>query len=137
MIMGHASSWALHHFPYGFHLVVEHLAGCIFLLVASVAYHRWIAPIGVGSVRQRGSVLPAIAVLAVYTVEFSYGKLTGQPPEMWVVNLLKQPLWQLVSVFITILALAPVGEEIPFIGISFYTSYHAISRHIRFNRLHW
>jgi uncharacterized protein len=117
VIMEHASSWAMLHLPYGYHLIVEHLAGCIFLLCAGVAYHRWIAPIGLGCVRQRSSVLPAVAVLAVYTIEFGYGKLTGQSPETWVINLLHQPLWQLITVFITILVLAPVGEEILFRGV--------------------
>lgn len=116
-IMGHASSWAMLHLPYGYHLMIQHLAGCLFLLFAALCYHRWIAPIGLGLVRQRDSILPAIAVLAVYTIEFAYGKLTDQPQETWVVNLLNQPFAQLVTVFITILVLAPVGEEIMFRGV--------------------
>ncbi len=79
-IMGYTSSWAMLHLPYGYHLMAEHLTGCIFLLCAGIACHKWIAPIGLGSAYQRHSVLPAIAVLAVYTIEFVYGKIIGQQP---------------------------------------------------------
>lgn len=116
-IMMFAGTWAWFHLPYGYHLIVQHLAGCIFLLCVSIVYHKRIAPLGLGCVRQRSSVLPAIAVLAVYTIEFAYGRLTGQQPEQWVVEQLHQPLWQLISFFITILVLAPIGEEILFRGV--------------------
>lgn len=117
VILGKASYWTTLHFGYSYHLLGEHLAGCCFLIVTGIAYHRWVAPLGIGRVTLHGSIAPAVAVFAVYTIDYAYGKITGQPAESWVVELLNQPLWPLVSVFITILLLAPLGEEIMFRGV--------------------
>lgn len=116
-ILSVAGNWARTQFPFGYHLMTVHLAGTAFLLPVAMACHRWISPIGIGRIRQRASILPAVAVFAVYAMEYGYGKLTGLPPEIWVVELLNQPLWPLLSVFLTILLLAPLGEEILFRGI--------------------
>ncbi|HCA3195747.1 TPA: CPBP family intramembrane metalloprotease [Klebsiella pneumoniae] len=116
-ILAKASYWTTLHFSYSYHMMGEHLAGCCFLIVTGIAYHRWVAPIGIGRVTLRGSLFPALAVFAVYTIDYAYGKMTGQPAESWVVELLSQPFWPLVSVFFTILFLAPLGEEILFRGV--------------------
>ncbi|HAT7610296.1 TPA: CPBP family intramembrane metalloprotease, partial [Citrobacter freundii] len=108
-----ASGWMSN----GYHLMSQHLAGAVFLLVVLLPYHLFIAPIGFGRIWQRASVLPAVAVLAVYTIEFGYEQLMGQPPEIWVKQLLMLPPLQLASVFFTILILAPVSEEIMFRAI--------------------
>jgi membrane protease YdiL (CAAX protease family) len=108
-----ASGWMSN----GYHLMSQHLAGAVFLLVVLLPYHRFVAPIGFGRIWQRASVLPAVAVLALYSVEFGYEQLTAQPPEIWVQQLLMLPPLQLASAFFTILILAPVSEEIIFRGI--------------------
>ncbi|WP_192459100.1 CPBP family intramembrane glutamic endopeptidase [Musicola keenii] len=117
-IINNTANWASLNGYAGYHLTAEHLAGMIFLITIAYPYHRWISPLGIGQVWQRSSVLPAIAVVAIYSIEFSYGKLTGQAPETWVETLLNQPLAQLSAVFLTILILSPVSEEIIFRGIN-------------------
>lgn len=69
-IMPLAGNWAIEHFPFGFHLMTKHLASTAFLLPVAMACHRWISPIGIGRIRQRASILPAVAVFAVYAMGF-------------------------------------------------------------------
>ena len=116
-LLGQASEWGFRNIAFGYNLMVQHLVGSIFLLIIIGPYHKWIAPIGIGRVWQRSSLAPALAILVIYTADFSFGKISGQPPEMWVVILLKLPQWELYSVFVTILLLAPLGEEIVFRGV--------------------
>ncbi|WP_211029400.1 CPBP family intramembrane glutamic endopeptidase [Aeromonas dhakensis] len=111
------SSWAVDNNFADYHLFLEHLAGVFFLLIVVVPYQKWIATLGVGHVLHRNSVLPSVAVLVVYLSDYWYSKYTNLPPESWVVDLLNQPYLQLLSVFFTILVLAPISEEILFRGI--------------------
>lgn len=116
-LLGQASEWGFSNIPLGYNLIVQHLAGSIFLLIIIGPYHKWIAAIGIGRVWQRSSLAPALAILVIYTADFVFRKFSEQPPEMWVVILLRQPQWELYSVFVTILFLAPLGEEIVFRGV--------------------
>lgn len=117
VILNTVGTWALLNAPAGYHLLLQHLAGVVFLLAAIIPYQRWIAPIGFGHIWQRSSLSPAAAIFAVYFLDYSYSKLDGYSPETWVIDLLNQPLEQLISVFFTILLFAPIGEEIVFRGI--------------------
>lgn len=100
-----------------YHLILTHLAGVIFLMVTVFQYHKWIAPIGIGHIRQPLSVLLATAVTAIYIIEFIYNKFTHQPPETWFFDVLNIPKWPLICNLFTFFILAPVGEEILFRGI--------------------
>lgn len=111
------SRWAIDNNFADYHLFLEHLAGVLFLLIVVTPYQRKIATLGIGRVLHRNSVLPSVAVLAVYLIDYWYSKSTSLPPEAWVVDLLNQPRLQLFSVFLTILVLAPISEEILFRGV--------------------
>lgn len=112
-----AGSWASLNGYGQFSLMAQHLSGMVFLLAVSIPYHRWVAPLGIGHVLQRSSVMPALAVIAVYLAEYGYGKITVQPPEKWVEALLNKQTVELAAVFLTIFILAPVSEEILFRGV--------------------
>ncbi len=116
-VLDHASDWALLNGYRNYYLAASHLTGMAFLLIIALPYHRWLAPLGFGKVWQRSSVLPAVAVVTIYLVEYIYGNLTGGTPEKWVVELLNQPFSQLSAVFLTIFVLAPISEEIVFRGV--------------------
>lgn len=116
-VVGHASNWALFHGYANYYLMVSHLAGMLFLLVLVAPYHFWVAQIGVGNIWQRSSLLPTLAVVVVYFAEYSYSKLTGAGQEKYVQELLSKPPEQILALFLTILILAPVSEEIVFRGV--------------------
>lgn len=117
VVMSKVGDWALFNLPLGYNLFVQHLTGVAVLLAVIPPYHRWMASLEWGRAWQRTSLLPAVAVLAVYSLEHVFAKFTGQPPETWVEEVLSRPPWQLLSVFVTILLLGPVSEEIVFRGV--------------------
>lgn len=117
LIMGKASYWTTLFFGKSYHLQGAHLASCVFLIVTGLVYHRWIAPLGIGRITLRASIAPAIAMFALYTTEHAYNQLTGQPVETWMIDLLNQPFWPLLTTFIVILTVVPLGEEILFRGV--------------------
>ncbi|HHH1744443.1 TPA: lysostaphin resistance A-like protein [Yersinia enterocolitica] len=126
-ILTYSSYWAAINGFGNYYLLITHMAGMIFLLAVLVPYHRWVSPLGFGKVLQKSSLLPILTVVAVYFAEYSYGKLTGAAPEKFVQNLLNQPFAQLSGVFLTILLLAPISEEIVFRGVilNVFRSSHA------------
>lgn len=116
-ILDHSAIWAIFNGYGKFYLAAEHLAGALFLLAIIVPYHRWIAPLRIGRVFQRSSVMPALAVIVVYLVVYGYDKMTGQPQEKWVDALLNRPMEELAAIYLTIFILAPFSEEIVFRGV--------------------
>lgn len=112
-----ATMWVMNRNLLEYGQLAGSLAGVMLLLIIALPYRKWIAPLDVGQALQRSSILPMIAVIAVYLICLGYESFTGQPPEPWMVDFLGQSQWQMFLALITSLVLAPIGEEILFRGI--------------------
>lgn len=106
----------LQQFSFGNALFGEHLAGLALLLITILLYNKLSRKIEIGTLFSNRSVLPIALVFIIYSASAIYQLLSGTHQEVWVKLVVQTPWPYIVPVYLTILVLAPIGEEMVFRG---------------------
>ena len=104
------------HFQWHTALFGGHFLGLVLLLVIIPLYNKLPRKIEIGTLFSKSSVLPIMSVFIIYLVSTAYDLLSGTHQEIWVKLMVQAPWPYAIPVFLTILVLAPLGEEIAFRG---------------------
>lgn len=116
-IMMFLSGWIFQHGYFTHSLFIQHAPVLVFLTLCALLYRRYVAPLEIGRLRGIGAHWFALAVFAIYLIDWIYGRISSVPAEPFVVTIFDKPAAGIATTALTIFLLAPVNEEILFRGV--------------------
>lgn len=98
-------------------LFLQHGAVLLLLGIVVPLYLRFVGPLPLGKIKQRGTGWHVLAVVALYIAEWLFEKIAGIPQETFMVTIFAKPALGIISTCLVIFLIAPVNEEIIFRGL--------------------
>lgn len=98
-------------------LFLQHGAILLLLGIVMPVYLRFVGPLPLGKIKHCGALWHVLAVVALYTGEWLFEKVTGVPQEAFTATIFAKPAMGIISTCLVIFLIAPINEEIIFRGL--------------------